>query len=151
MDSGLVCGEVNLVSLNWLIKHVKCKEMWLVQISRACGSVGDLVHKIWEAIIHKIFNMRDFPQGHLKVFGYKSDCSCCTAGKDENWWKRCHSWRGRYSLNFCLERSSKMNSLNLGLLYPLGLGSRRHWENWNPEVWYRADSWEMELCVGCRG
>lgn len=58
--------------------------MWLVQISRACGSVGDLVHKIWEAIIHKIFNMRDFPQGHLEVFGYKSDCSCCTAGKDEN-------------------------------------------------------------------
>lgn len=41
-----------------------------------------IVHKMWEAIIHKIFNMRGFPQGHLKVFGYKSDCSCCTAEKD---------------------------------------------------------------------
>lgn len=24
----------------------------------------------------------DLPQGHLDVFGYKSDCSCCTAEKD---------------------------------------------------------------------
>lgn len=48
--------------------------MWLGQISRACGSVN--------MGMHKIFNMRDFPQGHLQVFGYKSDCSCCTAERD---------------------------------------------------------------------
>lgn len=33
--------------------------------------------------MHKIFNMRDFPQGHSKVSGYKSGCSCCSARKDE--------------------------------------------------------------------
>lgn len=33
--------------------------------------------------MHKIFSMREiFFQGHPKVFGCKSDCSCCSAKKE---------------------------------------------------------------------
>lgn len=88
--------------------------------------------------MYKIFSMRDFLQGYLKVFGYRSDCSCCTAEKDGPEKTDGRGLTGaealRYSLNFCLERGSKINSLNLGLLYLLSLGSSRHWETWNAEV-----------------
>lgn len=44
----------------------------------------------------------------------------------------------QHSLNFCLERGTQLNNLNLMPLYPLSLGSGRHWEAWSPGLWYQS-------------